>query len=342
MDDAVTPAPTTPTVQVRVDHHSAAQVAAEAARSVAELCGLTGSQPDQAAVLASELAGNLAKHATAGSVYLQPLLLGGGMEILAADRGPGINDLSRALTDGYSTTATLGAGLGAVRRIATDFTIRTEPGTATLACARLTDADQRPKAHQELGSICLPIDGEQLCGDACAAADTAGCRTVFVVDGLGHGPEASEAAQAALRAFHRAPDRPLHDMLFAVHRALRHTRGAAVGIMRLHHDRTEYCGVGNVRALVVTPETAHHGVTGLPGVVGWNMPTPRTHTLPTGPGAIAVMHSDGIHPRWTHAPSRFLLRLPPALLAAAVAHTHRSTRDDAALLAARPPGGRFA
>ncbi|MER6119561.1 SpoIIE family protein phosphatase [Streptomyces sp. NPDC001743] len=342
MDESMTPAVTGATVQIRIDHHSAVQVAAEAARTLAEQCGLTGSLPDRAAVLASELAGNVDKHATGGAVYLQPLLMGGGMEIVAVDRGPGIDDLPRALTDGYSTTATLGAGLGAIRRIATEVTIRTEPGTGTLVCARLTGPDHRHRARLDAGSACLPIEGQQLCGDACASADTAGSRTALVVDGLGHGPEASEAAQAALRVFRRAPDRALPDMLTSVHRSLRHTRGAAVGIMRLHQGRAEYCGAGNIRASVVTHQGIRPWVTGRPGVVGWNMPTPQTHTLPTDQGAIAVLHSDGINPRWALTPSPFLLRLPPSLLPAAVAHTHRSTRDDATVLAARAPGGPFA
>ncbi|WP_097886510.1 SpoIIE family protein phosphatase [Streptomyces sp. st140] len=335
----MTPPPSLATVRIRIDHHSAVQSAADAARALSERSGLAGSLPDQAAVLASELAGNLNKHATSGSVYIQPLLGGTGIEIIAVDRGPGIDDLSRALTDGYSTTATLGAGLGAIRRIATDFTIRTEPGTGTLAGARLTDPDDRHHAHQDLGSICLPLEGEQFCGDACASADTAHSRTAVVVDGLGHGRQAWEAAQAALRVFHRAPDRPLDDMLTAIHRGLRHTRGAAVGVIRLHRHQTEYCGIGNVRASAITHQNISQWVTGQPGVVGWNMPTPRTHTMPHEPGSTVVLYSDGINPRWAAAPSRFLLCLPPSLLPAAIAHTQRSTRDDATLLATKAPGG---
>ncbi|MDK1471966.1 SpoIIE family protein phosphatase [Streptomyces sp. 549] len=327
---------TSPTVQVRIDHSSAVHVAASAARALAERCALPGALPHKAAVLASELATNIDKHAKDGTLYLRRLPLGGGLEITAVDRGPGIPDVAAAFTDGYTTTATLGSGLGAIRRMATDFTLRTESGTGTLACARLSPPEQAAAARQELGAVCLPAEAEEHCGDACAAADTGDSRTVIVVDGLGHGPQAAEAAQCALRAFHRVPESTLPDILTTVHRSLRHTRGAAAGVLRLRAGQAEYAGIGNVRALVLTRTEARHRLTGQPGVLGLTMPAPRVHRIPLTPDSTAVLHSDGICPRWAHLPSPFLLRLPPSLLAAAVAHGHRRTRDDATVLTVRP------
>ncbi|MFB7755461.1 SpoIIE family protein phosphatase [Streptomyces sp. NPDC056121] len=323
-------------MRVSIDHYSAVHLAASTARSLAEQCHLPGAMPDQAAVIASELASNLDKHARGGTVYIQPLPLGGGLEILAADRGPGMPELQRCLADGYTTTGTMGAGLGAVTRIATDFTIRTDREGGTLACARLALLEQAPAARQAVGLVCVPADREQHCGDACAVIDTDGARTAIVIDGLGHGPHAAEAAQAALRSFHAAADRPLPHLLTAIHRSLRRTRGAAVGVLRLQSEQAEYCGVGNIRVVALSPHQVHRRLTGQPGVVGWNLPAPQSRFFPLPKGATAVLHSDGIDSRWTHSPSRFLLRLPPSLLAVAVAHNHRSTRDDAAVLAARP------
>ncbi|MFF1379693.1 SpoIIE family protein phosphatase [Streptomyces sp. NPDC058308] len=244
-------------------------------------------------------------------------------------------ELQRCLTDGYTTTGTMGAGLGAVARIATDFIIRTDAEMGTLSCARL--ALPRPRAaRQAVGLVCVPADREQQCGDACAIVDTDGARTAIVIDGLGHGPHAAEAAQTALRSFHTVVDRPLPEILTGIHRSLRRTRGAAVGVLRLRPERAEYCGIGNVRAAAISPHQVHHRLTGQPGVVGWNIPAPQSHCFPLTPGTTAVLHSDGIDSRWTHTPPPFMLRLPPSLLAGAVAHNHRSTRDDAAVLAAMP------
>ncbi|MGW7090198.1 SpoIIE family protein phosphatase [Streptomyces sp. NPDC054871] len=328
--------PTSATACVPIDHYSAVHLAASTARSLAEQCGLPGAMPDQAAVIASELASNLDKHAHGGSLYIHPLPLGGGLEILAADRGPGMPELQRCLTDGYTTTGTMGAGLGAVTRIATDFTIRTDAEMGTLSCARLAPPERSQTARQAVGLVCVPAGREQHCGDACAIIDTDSVRTAIVIDGLGHGPHAAEAAQIALRSFHTVVDRPLTHILTAIHRSLRRTRGAAVGALRLGQEEGEYCGIGNVRAVAVSPHQVRHRLTGQPGVVGWNIPTPQTHRFPLPPGTTAVLHSDGIDNRWTHTPPRFMLRLPPSLLAGAVAHHHRSTRDDAAVLAVMP------
>lgn len=335
---------TPPTACVPIDHYSAVHLAASTARSLAEQCRLPGAMPDQAAVIASELASNLDKHAHGGTLYIHPLPLGGGLEILAADRGPGMPELQRCLTDGYTTTGTMGAGLGAVTRIAADFTIRTDAEMGTLSCARLTLPEQPQAARQAVGLVCVPAEREQHCGDACAIVDTDSntdsdthrARTAIVIDGLGHGPHAAEAAQTALRCFHTVVDRPLTDILTAIHRSLRRTRGAAVGVLRLGPEQAEYCGIGNVRAVAISPQQVHHRLTGQPGVVGWNIPAPQSHRFPLPPGTTAVLHSDGIDGRWTHTPSRFLSRLPPSLLAGAVVHHHRSTRDDAAVLAAMP------
>ncbi|WP_329114309.1 SpoIIE family protein phosphatase [Streptomyces sp. NBC_01465] len=326
-------------VQIRIDHYSAVHLAAAAARRTALEHGLPGALPDRAAVVASELAGNLANHAQDGSVYIQPLPLHAGVEILAVDRGPGMADPELCLTDGFTTTGTMGSGLGAVRRIATELSVRTKPGIGTLISARLTAPSAGTGAERRVrsfGALCLPAEGEEECGDAWGLAETDGDRTAAVIDGLGHGPPAAEAAQAALRAFHRDPGKPLANVMAAMNRSLRRTRGAAVGLLRQRDGETEFCSVGNVRAHFVTPDGVRSRFGGQPGVVGLNMPLPRTERLATDRDATLVVHSDGINSRWSHDPSPFLLRLPPPLLAGALAHGHRRVRDDATVLALGP------
>lgn len=331
---------TEPTRAVPIDHFSAVHLAAATARTLAARCGLPGAMPDRAAVVASELASNIAKHASGGSVYAQPLIAGEGIEILAADRGPGMAELERCLADGYTTTNSLGAGLGAVSRIATSFTIRTRQDHGTLVCARLLAEPSAGGADRPIGSLRLPAQSEQHCGDALAVATTDRGLTAMAVDGLGHGTQAQEAAQLALRCFRRAPDAELPALLAATNRALRHSRGAAVGVLRLHDGDIHYCGVGNVRAVLLSADEIGHRLTGQPGVVGWNMPTPQVRRLTAPPGTTVVLHTDGVDTRWSRAPDHFLLRLPPPLLAAALVHGHRRSRDDATVLAVKPPSQR--
>ncbi|MFR9674943.1 SpoIIE family protein phosphatase [Streptomyces sp. TR06-5] len=334
--------PTAPpvTAAVPIDHRSAVHLAATTARGAALDCGLPGSLPDQAATVASELASNLDKHAVDGVVYVQPLPDAVGVEVLAVDRGPGMAEPERCLVDGYSTTGTLGTGLGAVRRIADRFSLRSRPGHGTVAGARITrpGVPSPTGAGDRAGAVCLPARGEDVCGDGYAVhpADQGGC-TAAVVDGLGHGADAAQAARLALRALRGVHDQPLTGIMQTLHRALRHTRGAAVGLLRLSPGRAEYCGVGNIRLCLLSAHEIERSVDGRPGIVGWNMPTPRTHTLPLASGQVTVMHSDGIESRWARRTDGFLLRLPPPLLPAALTHHHRRHRDDATALSLSGP-----
>ncbi|MGK5531990.1 SpoIIE family protein phosphatase [Streptomyces sp. URMC 129] len=302
------PHPRQVSTQVRIDHHSAVHVASVAARGLARDCGLTGALPEKAAVLASELATNLDKHARDGVVYLQPLALGEGLDITAADRGPGMSELERCFADGYTTSGTLGAGLGAVRRIATDFTIRTQPGDGTVVSARLARPQDLTAARAPVGAVCLPLEGEDASGDACAVTETDTGRTAVVVDALGHGPPAADAARAAMTAFAHDPGRPLPVLMAALHRALRRTRGAAVALLRLSPGRLDYCGTGNVRLALVTSDRVRTGPSGPPGIVGFNMPEPTVHSLDLAPQETCVLHSDGIDPGWARHARPFLLR----------------------------------
>ncbi|MET9802731.1 SpoIIE family protein phosphatase [Streptomyces sp. NPDC006368] len=326
------------TTHIRVDHYSAVQLAASAARRTALAAGLTGPLPDRAAVLASELASNVARYALHGSLYVQPLPLRRGVEVLAVDRGPGMADAEQCLTDGYTTGGSLGSGLGAVRRIADQFAIRTKEGTGTLVCARLGEpGDTSPDRAPAVGAVRVPADGEVSCGDSWGVAVTEGAQTAMVVDGLGHGDPAAEAAELAVRTFHRDPGQPLPELMRAMNRALRHSRGAAVALLRRTRDTMEATSVGNVRSLLVAPGGVRQRFGGQPGVVGWNMPEPRVQRVPAQPGIISLLHSDGIDTRWADAPSAFLTALPAPLLAAALVHEHRRSRDDATVLTLGPP-----
>ena len=334
------------TRQVRIDHFSAVHLAVVAARELAHALRLPGALPEKAAVVASELATNLDKHAHDGVLYLQPLPLGGGLELVAADRGPGIADVTAALADGFSTSGTLGDGLGAVRRIADALTIHSEP-TGTLARATLAAPDAPPPAGPAVGAVCLPADapgtndagagvsheGEGVCGDAFAVRETPVGRTVALVDALGHGPEAQRAALAALAAFDEDPALPLRELLNRQHRALRRTRGAAVALLRLTEREAEFTAVGNVRLVAVGLGRPRGGPAGPPGIVGYTLPRPTVRRLPRVPGETLLLHTDGIDPGWPRAPAARPLRLPPPLLAPFLAYRHRRLRDDAAAVA---------
>ena len=107
----------------------------------------------RAALVASELASNLHKHARSGELLFRRLRTANGdadgMEVLALDKGPGIPELALSQRDGYSTAGTLGHGLGAVERQADEVEIYTH-ATGTVIAARLwrksPAAERQPSA----------------------------------------------------------------------------------------------------------------------------------------------------------------------------------------------------
>ncbi len=85
------------------------------------------------AAAASELATNILHYAGAGTLTIEKIEKAGrsGIRIKAEDTGPGIEDISRAMDEDYSTGSSLGLGLPSVKRIMDSFQIISEPGKGT-------------------------------------------------------------------------------------------------------------------------------------------------------------------------------------------------------------------
>ena len=82
---------------------------------------------------ASELARNTLVHGGGGFAELQLLRENGkvGVRALFADEGPGISDVDRAMSGGFSTGGGLGLGLSGSRRLVDGFDLRTGAGSGT-------------------------------------------------------------------------------------------------------------------------------------------------------------------------------------------------------------------
>lgn len=82
---------------------------------------------------ASELARNTLDYGRGGEVTIERLIDGirKGLRLTFSDQGPGIENLEKALTDGYSTGGGLGLGLSGARRLSNEFSIDSAPGKGT-------------------------------------------------------------------------------------------------------------------------------------------------------------------------------------------------------------------
>src|SRR5215471_14737061 len=246
----------------------ASQVAAvrRAAMEMAHGLGLSETETGALELVVTEASTNLVKHAQAGQLLLRALdeAEGPGVELLALDTGPGMAHVGQCLQDGYSTTGSPGTGLGAITRLATLWDLYSVPGQGTALLVQVVRRAGRTLARRpsrysasgslEVGVVCVPHPGETVCGDAWMVAQQNGRCLVLVVDGLGHGPAAADAAHAVVQACRRHSTRTPEELLAAAHAAAQRTRGAAVGLAEIDAAAQvlRFAGVGNIAGVVWT------------------------------------------------------------------------------------------
>ena len=332
------------TQRIAVDDLSHVGSARRAADAVARADALDDTRRGAVNLVATEASTNLARHARDGVLFVQstaPLGVAG-VEVIAADKGPGMHDIERAFADGFTTGTTPGTGLGAIRRQADELDIYSVPGQGTILAARVFAAPERgvPRNHLlDVGAVCLPIDGETACGDGWAVVQGADRAVILLVDGLGHGPNAADAADTAIAAFRAASGGAPAEIAALLHQALRATRGAALAVAEVvpaaEGATVRYCGVGNTAALLLSAVGSPRSLPSMNGTAGLQVRAMQEVTLPWARGSVLLMHTDGITTRWRADAYRGILGHHPTVLATALQRDHTRGRDDATVLALR-------
>lgn len=108
-------------------------LARQKGRALAMLLGFSSTEVTLIATAISELARNIVQYPKRGEIILGLVKESSrsGVFVVAHDEGPGIPDIRRAITDGYSTSGGLGLGLPGVRRLMDEFEIVSEAGKGT-------------------------------------------------------------------------------------------------------------------------------------------------------------------------------------------------------------------
>lgn len=326
---------------LQFDVIEATQVAA-ARRAVALLCAQLGfdqTAAGRAGIVVTELGSNLVKHALAGQLLARAIPFGDAwaVELLSLDKGPGIRDAAASMRDGFSTAGTPGTGLGAIRRQSSAFEIHsTASGTVLRA---VVSPDSRSTAAQstadsfDVGAVCRAYPGETLSGDAWRVHAAADSLLMLVADGLGHGPLAAQAAEAALAALDPSASN-LEQMYRGIHAALRPTRGAAVGLARVTPQAVEFVGIGNV-ACRVRVRGSERQLLSHNGIAGHEARKVQVFSHPLSADSLVFMQSDGIATHWSLDAHPALEVRHPGLIAAMLYRDHFRGRDDATIVVAR-------
>jgi len=312
---------------------------------LAESFGFGEVAAGRVALVVNELGNNLVRHAQGGRLLVGAVEDDDGrllVEVMSLDVGPGIRDIPASLVDGFSTGGTAGQGLGAVRRLSQVFDIYSRAPGGTVVLSRLSADGVAPRASGpvEAGVVRIPAPGEHVCGDNWSLVPRDGRWLLLVADGLGHGPQAMEAADAAVSVLAEAPDGPPSRLLERMHQALRATRGAAAALAEVDPDAgtITFAGVGNIAGRIISG-LGDRSLMSQHGTAGVQIRKLQDVAYDWPPHAVLVLHSDGFTTRWALGDATDLVQHHPALVAAWVARDQIRGRDDATIVVLKRRGG---
>jgi phosphoserine phosphatase RsbX len=187
------------------------------------------------------------------------------------------------------------------------------------------------------------MPSEYTSGDRGIAVDLDGAAALFgVIDGLGHGPDAAEAALCAVDAVKRSPAERLEVLIQLCHRVLAGTRGVAMTLARMDFaaNALTWTGVGNVTADLVakvpTGLQVRSSARLSPGIVGYRIPEIKpAETVSIRPGDLLVISTDGIAEDYL---DHIDFAAHAVVIADELLAKHAKETDDAMVLAARHRG----
>ena len=344
---------------------------ADATRSVIEatrLCkslGLSTLDSQSVSTAVSELSRNILKYAGRGEiVFTASEALGKkGLHIVASDRGPGIEDISAAMSDHYSSSGTLGLGLPGVQRLMDEFNIDSTPGMGTrVTITKWAQAQSmqsmatpprrsigviRPDISRleyeedrrgDFAAVLRPCRGERVSGDLALVIEQPNYTLLAIVDALGHGPEASQVAQKAAQILKTGDASDPAALIAVLHKGLRGSLGAAAGLAVVNESSGElvFCGVGNTVARLFSAQERR--LVSTPGILGEQIRTPSSQQCSLAKGDVFVVYSDGIRERFELRDYPQLRYQAPQHVATTLLERFGKDHDDASAIVYRWAG----
>lgn len=176
--------------------------------------------------------------------------------------------------------------------------------------------------------------GESVCGDDWLVCESADALIIALIDGLGHGEKAHEAAIATkdhvascVQPDQAAPS--LEVIMESCHKAIRRTRGAAVALLKLGEDHAHFLSVGNVALRLSGGHKS--GVICHAGIVGRRSRPHRSFPLLWPPRSSVFLFTDGISSRFQEP----VQALSPRQCAKQILNDYGKDTDDASILVLR-------
>lgn len=327
---------------LKVEEASAVAEARRRSRRTANALGFNSTKVEHVAIVATEIAQNILRHGGGGQMLVEsfgaPSLER--LHLLGLDNGPGITRVDRMVKDGETTKQSLGTGLGAIKRLSDRMDIDTS-SVGTVIAAEFRRKSVRAKTPADHAGLRIAYPGERRCGDATAVRSGDGVCLYLLCDGLGHGPNAAQAADNATQTFMTTQGSDPSEILMEIAEGLAGTRGAVGAVIGLDHSakRLDYAAVGNISTLVWQDRKVQR-LSVRDGLLGGRSATPHSETISLADDAVVIMHSDGLATmRGLTERVALMSRSAPVIATRLLAETERR-RDDASIIVARLQAGR--
>lgn len=324
-----------------LDDESQVGFARRTAGRMAEAVGFGVREAGRVALVVTEVASNVIRHARFGHLFLRKLEeeTARGIEILCVDSGPGFSVPGEVFSDGFSTSGGPGMGLGAIVRLSTESDFYSLPGKGLAVLSRVWNG-KLPRGRFAVGAIAVPYPEERVCGDSWFAGESPSGMTLFLADGLGHGVRAAEASQAAVDVVREMKALFPSEIMGRIRDGIHQTRGAVGFLSQIDTQRRQvrYSGVGNIDARIVSAEGGQRHLVSRQGMLGNGAPLSgetREAVSEWSPRDCICMASDGIGVRWHPEDLPGLFSRHPALICGVLWREFSRGTDDASVLVCR-------
>lgn len=324
-------------------------------QAAARRLGFNDVQRQDMVLVAAEMISNQIKYAGGRGmlqIWQQPDM---SLDILALDFGPGIANLAEAHQDGFSSSKTLGKGLGSILGLSDESGIYTMPempgagrnmpwhGCAFWSRFRPTHKKapavspgkaRDPQAHAKTGLFIRALSDDRYNGDRIYLEQVDRSLRCLHLDGLGHGILAQQATDGLAELLFLDAD--LTQVLNLVDRQLRSTRGAVALLSELDLDamKAHILGVGDMSAYTYVDDHLQT-VTFAPGILGKEHKTPRLASIPLRKQSTFITASDGMRRGWNENSFPGLLHQHPQLIAYVLGNIMGRASDDQSLCVVR-------
>jgi anti-sigma regulatory factor (Ser/Thr protein kinase)/serine/threonine protein phosphatase PrpC len=334
---------------IEVSHVSDINTAKRKAKTFASAIGFNNIIMEKIGLTVSELSSNLIKHAGGGKIIISKIEKDRqlGIKIESVDDGPGIMDLKQALINGFSSSGTLGYGLGTVIRLMDEVDFKAESqigGGSHIICKKWL------RKHSWSDKLC-PLDISvasrphkscRMNGDAFIIKKWEKYVLVGIIDGIGHGEHAHKAAQTARRYVETHYDQTLLNVFQGINRICQPTRGVVMALARINwlDEEISYASVGNIESRVFGGSHQLNFIARR-GILGVSNPKPQIIEGRWNQNHILVLFSDGLRSHWNWESFSHLLDRPAAPFARELLNQLAKDNDDATVLVIKEAMGNF-